>query len=456
KGKIVVMMRFSPDGNNPHSDFYDYAALRYKINTARDNGATGVLIFTGKENDEDDKLVKLSSENLSTDAGIPVLNVSRPLAAVVLRKSEAELAAIQKSMDQSKSPKSFVVKNSIVFEAEVIKERKPTQNVIAYLEGSDAKLKDEFVVIGGHYDHLGYGGNGSGSLAPDQKKIHYGADDNASGTAGVLEAARYFAAHPNALKRSVIFMCFSGEEMGLLGSAYFTAHPAVPLEKITAMLNMDMIGRMKDSLLSIGGAGTAQGLRDRCNALNMQGFKLKLTDDGYGPSDHASFYVKDIPVLFFFTGNHANYHKPTDTWDKINSAGEASVVNYVCALAAEFASGTERLTFTKAKSNSSSASMASGGGFRVSLGTIPNYAEEVEGVKLDGVREGSVAEKSGIKGGDIIIGFGAQTIRSIYDYTDAIRAARPGDEVKITVLRGKEKLELIARFPDKAAANVRQ
>ncbi len=445
KGKIVVMMRYSPDGDNPHSDFFEHASVWKKLTTAREKGAIGALIFTGERNG-DDKLLDISRDRLAGDAGIPAMNITRSLAASALMTKPQVLAQIQEKIDQTKQPNSFALNSFVSMQTEIVRVKAETYNVIGYLPARTPS--DEYLVVGAHYDHIGYGGPGSGSLAPDEKKIHYGADDNASGSSGLLELARYFANRRHTLKRNLVFMAFGAEEMGLLGSAHFVNHPVFPLEKTIAMLNMDMIGRMKDSALAISGIGTAKEFEELCKAENREQFKLKLSPDGFGPSDHSSFYAKNIPVLFFFTGNHPNYHKPTDTWEKINYADEARVVRYISRLI-EKLDANPRPTFTKAQSETAQASRSSMGGFRVSFGSIPNYSEEVDGVLLDGVREGSVAEKAGLKAGDIIVKMGNKDIRNVYDYTDAIKNLKPGDTITVVVKRSGETLSLSASFPEK-------
>lgn len=445
KGKIVVMMRYSPDGDNPHSEFFEHASIWKKLSTAREKGAIGVLIFTGERND-DDKLMDISRDRLAGDAGIPAMNITRALAANVLMTKPQMLLQIQEKIDQTKQPNSFEINNFVLMQTEIVRVKAQTYNVVGYLPAQTNS--DEYLVVGAHYDHIGYGGPGSGSLSPNEKKIHYGADDNASGSAGLLELARTFAKRKHSLKRNLVFIAFGAEEMGLLGSAHFVNHPVFPLEKTIAMLNMDMIGRMKDSALAISGVGTAKEFEELCKAENRENFKLKLSQDGFGPSDHSSFYAKNIPVLFFFTGNHANYHKPTDTWEKINYADEAHLIAFVSRII-EKLDANPRPTFSRAQSQTAQASRASMGGFRVAFGTIPNYSEEVEGVLLDGVREGSVAEKAGLKAGDIIVKMGEKDIRNVYDYTDAIKKLKPGDKITVVVKRGGETLSLLASFPEK-------
>jgi aminopeptidase YwaD len=446
KGKIVVMLFYSPEKDNPHSTFYEHGTLWKKLNLAREKGAVGALVFKGKKHDEDDELTKLTPDRLNADAGIPALHITRKTASTLLKKSETELERLQTDLDTKRVSKSFSVKTSVSLTSEIVREKVETKNIIGYLPGTS--LKDETIIIGAHYDHLGYGGTGSGSLAPDEKKIHHGADDNASGSAGLLELARYFGARRDSLKRNLVFMSFGAEEMGLLGSAHYAAHPLFPLDQTVLMLNMDMIGRMKDSALAIHGVGTATQLESICAAANIDSLRLKFSADGYGPSDHSSFYSKNIPVLFFFTGNHANYHKPTDTWEKIKPAEEARVVELVSRIVQRVDAQLWKLTFTKAAADSQAMGRSSGA-FKVSFGSIPNYAVEVEGVQLDGVRSGSVAEKAGLQSGDIIIELAGKPVRNIYDYTDLIRSLSPGDTAKVIVKRGAEKLTFTAEFPKK-------
>lgn len=290
-------------------------------------------------------------------------------------------------------------------------------------------------------DHLGMGGKGS--LSPDTVAVHHGADDNASGTAGLLEVAQYLASQKSHLRRSVLFASFSGEELGLLGSDYYVKHPEYPLDHTDAMLNMDMIGRLTDSQLVVEGMGTSPQWQELVSKHNSDSLHLKFKPDGFGPSDHSSFYAKDIPVMFFFTNLHADYHRPSDTWDKINYTGEQKVASLVSRIALDVANQDTKPAFTKAAASS----MAPAGdrqGVRVSLGVVPDYAEDVVGMKISGTRPGSAAEKAGLKGGDIIISFGGKSIKNIYDFTYLLSDYKPGDEVAIVVKRGSEEVTLKA------------
>src|SRR5690349_11662933 len=234
---------------------------------------------------------------------------------------------------------------------DIMRNQTPAYNVAGMLEGSDPLLKNEVIIIGAHYDHLGRGGEGSGSLAPHSGDIHYGADDNASGTAGVLELARLFSTQKPRPKRTIVFIAFSGEEEGLLGSSYYVNHPLLPLANTVAMINMDMIGRMKDNRLIVGGVGTAKEWRDVMSAEADKSFQLTLNEDGFGPSDQSSFYAKQIPVLFFWTGTHDDYHKPSDTSEKINYDDEARILQMVARVVNQLDAADKRVTYTTAKSD---------------------------------------------------------------------------------------------------------
>lgn len=331
--------------------------------------------------------------------------------------------------------------------------RYDTSNVIGILEGNDPVLKKEAIVIGAHYDHLGHGG--PGSLAANSTEIHHGADDNASGVAAIIELARQFAKEKRN-KRTIIFIAFSGEEEGLFGSSFYVQNPVFPLDKTVAMINLDMVGRLKDQKLTIGGIGTASEWRNLSEAINRTSrydtslssrdcplpataFTLQLNEDGFGPSDHSSFYGKKVPVLFFFTGTHNDYHKPTDTADKINYGGEDNVISYVAAISKAIDQNPVRPTYTVAKSSGISGGRS---GFNISLGTIPNYADSTDGLLLDGVRDGSPAAKAGVKAGDKVVKLAGKDIRNVMDYTYVLGEMKAGEEYEIVVLRGTERLTL--------------
>ena len=317
-----------------------------------------------------------------------------------------------------------------------------TQNVVALVPGTDPELKQQYVVIGAHFDHLGRSSFGSMDPAAGNA-IRHGADDNASGTAAVMELARLFAREP--VRRSIIFANFSGEELGLLGSQYFVEHPPVPLESIDAMLNFDMVGRMRDNKLIVYGVATAKELSDIVDSANVEPkISVAAVGDGYGPSDQSSFYAEGIPVLHFFTDLHEDYHRATDVASKIDVADEARVVNYAERIARAIADRPARLTYVR---SAPPRQMAQGDGNGAYFGSVPDMsAADVVGVRLMGVTPGSPADKAGVRKGDVVVEFGGMAVKDLYQYTDALRAHKPGDEVKVVVERNGKRVTLAARL----------
>jgi hypothetical protein len=429
-GKIAIALQGTPDGANPHGQFARFEGVRWKAVAARNAGAKALIVIAREPNFSDDRLTRLAYDNLAGDAGLPVIILSRQAADRLLKTSSVSIAELEQS------PTSRALNGNLLLTTDVVRTEVPAYNVIGMLEGSDPQLKQEVIIIGAHYDHLGRGGEGSGSLAPTSGEIHHGADDNASGTAGVLELARLFTAQKP--KRTIVFMAFGGEEEGLLGSNYYVNHPLLPLANTVAMINMDMIGRMKDRRLVIGGVGTAKEWRERLAADTDKSFQLTLNEDGFGPSDHSSFYAKQIPVLFFWTGTHNDYHKPSDTFDKINYDDQVLILKMVARIVNQLDASDKRLTYTTAKSDPAPRT----GGFRVYLGTIPNYADSNDGLLIDGVRDDSPAAKAGLKAGDKIVKIGDREIKNVYDYTAALGDMKAGEEYVVEVMRGTEKLTL--------------
>lgn len=427
KGKIVVAMRYSPDASNPHGALTRYSSFASKVRIAHEHGAAGIIFIN--QPTEPATLLPLQLDRSFTRSGLPAVYMESTLFSEVRDSSRRSLADLQRLIDTTRRPASFEMKRlEASISVDLVFHRANPANVVAMLPGTDPALRDEYIVIGGHFDHLGMGGEGSLD-GGHEAAVHHGADDNASGAAGVVELARYYAStHAN--HRTLVFMTFNGEEEGLLGSAAFMAHSPIPAEKMVAMINMDMIGRLDTSVI-IQGMGTSPAWPQLVNEQNHDRFKLKLVDDGFGPSDHSSFYSKGIPVLFFFTGLHSDYHRPTDTWEKINYPGEAKVLSYVADVVNVIDARAERPAFTKTQS-----SARNSGGFRVYVGSIPDYGYEGKGLRLSGVSEGGPAQKAGLKEGDVIVRFGTKTINNIYDYTDALGAYKPKDKVEIEFLRG--------------------
>jgi aminopeptidase YwaD len=319
-----------------------------------------------------------------------------------------------------------------------LSDRLATNNVVGVVRGSDPALRNEYVVVGAHFDHLGR--HTFGALDPDARDaIRHGADDNASGTAAVMELARLLTARPP--RRSVIFAAFSGEELGLLGSQHFVQHAPVPLEHMVAMINFDMVGRLREGKLIVYGVATAPEFPAHLDSANATvGLDIRGVGDGFGPSDHASFYARDIPVLHFFTDLHDDYHRATDVAERIDVAGIGQVVQVAEGVIRGIADAGARPTLVRVAAPPAA---RTGGGSGAYLGSIPDMsASDANGVRLTGVRAGSPAEQAGIQAGDVVVEFGGRTVGDLYEYTDALNAHQPGDTVSVVVLRGTERLTL--------------
>jgi len=474
KDRVAIVFAGTPDGDNPHGQFVTAGQIRFRAAAARAAGARALLIIATEEKLKEDRLSRLTYDNAG-EAGIPVIVISRDLATGILDSRDKNLAEFEKTADSRKVSSREPVRGlKLDLVTNIVRRESPSFNVVGILPGSHPKLKNEAIVIGAHYDHLGLGGEGS--LAAREGEIHHGADDNASGVAGLIELARMLSTQNPKPRRTIIFIAFSGEEEGLIGSSYYVNHPIIPLANTVAMINMDMIGRLKDKDLIVGGVGTAQEWRSLIDAdntvkgvdvsvnspvaaatvtLNLPSviggnglptvtvdagkqFALTLNEDGFGPSDHSSFYAKQVPVLFFWTGTHEDYHKPSDTADKINYAGEARIVSFVANVIRDIDRRDKRPTYTVAKSESQGRST----GFRVYLGTIPNYADSNDGLKLDGVRDDSPAAKAGLKAGDRIVKMAGHEVKNVYDYTYALGEMKAGQEYEVEIVRGSEHLTL--------------
>jgi hypothetical protein len=376
----------------------------------------------------------------------PVLHVRRSVLDPLVQSALGmDLAALEREIDKGPTPQSREIPGwKIAGEITVIKTEAEVRNVAAVLEG-EGSLAHETIVIGAHYDHVGLGGPGSGSLDPNSREVHNGADDNGSGTATLIEVARSLAQQASLRdgkpRRRILLMAFTAEERGLIGSAQYTKAPLFKLEDTVAMLNMDMVGRLADEKLIVEGVGTAtqfEPLVDRFN--ESYGFKLTKKPGGFGPSDHASFYAKQIPVMHFFTGTHKDYHRPGDDYDKLNVPGMRRIGGLVSDLALALAESPDRPTYQQTRSPAG----RGGGGDRPYFGSIPDFAQTEPGYAITGVTKGSPAERGGLKGGDIMIQFGESKIGGLEDFDSALRKYKAGDRVPIVVRRdGKEvKLEV--------------
>lgn len=436
KDKIVLVLRYEPkrfrqDAKGTDKPYTHHAHLVSKAINARNRGAKAMVLVNGATG-ERDELIKFGSVSGPENAGILLAQVSNEVADAWLSAAGKRLEEAQKQI--ADKPSSFALPDSVRAElrVDVKREHATVENVLGYLPGKS----DEYLIIGAHYDHLGLGNESS--LAPSQiGQVHPGADDNASGTAGLLELARVFAKQGGELKRGVLFAAFAGEEIGLLGSSEWVNHPTLPLQDAVAMVNMDMIGRVNASKLYIGGTGTAATFEPLLKqAAASYPFKIDYSRDGYSSSDHTSFAGKGIPVLFFFSGLHSDYHKPSDTWDKVNGAVAARVVNLVADVSERLITADQRPQFQKVEVNPHSGGVPSGGGgYGPYFGSIPDFAPIENGVKFSDVRPGSPADKAGLKGGDVMVQFGDKPIKNLYDFTFALRESKVGDVVNVKVLR---------------------
>jgi hypothetical protein len=436
KDKIVVLLRYEPAGfaeKSGNTGLTRHAQLISKAINARNHGAKALVLVNGKLGDgEEDLLTRFGSVSGPENTGIILAQVKNEVADRWFQLSGKSLAEVQGQINHSTKPQSFAFPDSlhVALSVDIETTRATVNNVLAYLPGKT----DEYVIVGAHYDHLGRGNYDS--LAPSQiGQIHPGADDNASGTAGVLELARMFAPLKGQLQRGILFASFAGEELGLLGSAHWVQEPTLPLDKAVGMLNMDMIGRIKDDKVYIGGVGTGSTLKSIVEQADAKsGFKIEYSPGGYSASDHTSFVTKHIPVLFFFSGLHSDYHKPSDTWEKINAPSAARLVDVVGSAGLQLADASERPTFVTVVEDKPLAG-AGGGGYGPYFGSIPDFGQVENGVKFSDVKPASPAEKAGLKAGDILVQFGDKPIKNLYDFTDALRRSKVGDVVEVTVMR---------------------
>jgi len=448
KDKVVLIFRYVPEGVDParRAQLNRYSGLRYKTMLARERGAKGVLVVTGPNSPNAGQLLSLSNDNTNAGSGIVAASINGATADSLLAPSGKSLKELQTALDQENphAEGGFVLPKVKVKLACGIEHLKKTDaDIVAYLP--PAAGSDEYVLVGAHYDHLGRGGTSSLERAGEENKVHPGADDNASGTGWVMELAASLAKEraerPEKFRRGVIFACWSGEEIGIIGSAAFCEHPPVPLNKIVAYVNADMVGRLRENKLTLQGVGSSHAWRKLIEKRNVAaGFSLTLQDDPYLPTDVTSFYPKNIPVLNFFTGAHEDYHRPTDTAEKINYEGLERIAKFSQQIVLDLAESADRPDLAKVERTAQEA-----GGretLRAYLGTIPDYTTDVKGVKLSGVRGASPAEKAGLKGGDVIVEFAGQKIANIYDYTYALDAVKIGQPVQVVIERDGKRMTL--------------
>jgi len=443
KNKWVLMFLNGPDGNSPHSPYGYHKKLYNKVIAARDRGVGGIL-FMEREEKENNKLKPLVYRQSASSAGLPIIQITHAVANNIINDKDKTVANLRSKIDQELASFSFELDRKVSARVNLKFEKETATNVVGFIEGSDPILNKEYIIIGAHYDHLGYGGHMSGSLNPDSMQIHNGADDNASGIAGILELSHKLMTNKKLLGRSIIAICFDAEEKGLLGSKFYTQTPTKDLEQTAIMINMDMIGRLNEKPITVGGVGSAKTFSETIEVV-QKNHTLKIDKNisgmDFGRSDHASFYREDIPVLFFFTGAHQDYHKPSDDWDKIDYQGEKEILNFVYDLIVQLSTNKEKPIFTEITNDNSDNQSPS---FNVTLGVIPSYGSQKIGMEIDGIsRKNGPADKAGMKKGDIIIEINNKKIRNIYDYMARLAELNSGDKIIVKIIRNKIEMELI-------------
>lgn len=444
KDKVVLVLNYIPEKveMKRRHDLNRYSGLRYKAMIAREHGAKALLVVTGPNSPDAGELLPLTFDNASADSGIVAASISGDAAKALFSFIGKDIATVQSELDIEKSEAQTAfampgIKTTI--STAVKREKTSDHNVIGYLPPADGKDDCEYIVVGAHLDHIGYGGTESLARKGEEGMIHNGADDNASGVSVVLELAAALAEtykkKPQDKQRGLVFAFWSGEEMGLLGSSHFIKNPAFPLKNTIAYINFDMVGRMRDNKLIIQGAGSSKSWPQLFEKRNiMSGFNLILQHDPYLPTDATPFYQEDVPIMNFFTGSHDDYNRPTDDTLTLNYEGMAKIAQFAKNIISDLVKSPGRPDYFKVKSSGPPDSLH--GSRRIYLGTIPDFTtEDIEGLKLSGVKAGGPADKAGLRDGDIIVRFGDLKITNIYDYKYALDVIKIGEPVTVEYLR---------------------
>ena len=441
-GKIAVVLRYVPEDleGEARAILNRYSGLRYKALTAREAGAVGLLILTGPRSPNAGETIPMAFDTAAAGSGVAAASIGGEVANALFAATGRDLEEIQKSFDDGNPQNAgFELPGvRVTLKTEIERERSTARNVVAVLPGGKAEsLAKPWVVVGAHYDHLGRGRGGNSLARPDEKDaIHFGADDNASGTAAVLEAARQLRELGH--DRNIALAFWSGEELGLLGSADFVDDAVIPVDQIAAYVNLDMVGRVRDNRLTVQAVGSSPDWTGLVEAANVPvGFDLGVQTDPYLPTDTSSFNNAGVPTVNLFSGSHEDYHRPTDTADRINYDDLERVARFAALLTRRAANQDEPLEFARVERT-----LQQGGSrdtVRAYTGTIPDYASEVEGLLLGGVMEGGPAAEAGLEAGDVIVGFAGQEIANIYDYTYALDAVKIDEPIEVVYERDGER-----------------
>jgi hypothetical protein len=446
KDKIVLVLHYFPEDTDAKTKatLARYSDLRYKALAARQRGAKGLLLVTGPRSPNAGQTLRMTFDTALSGSGIPAATISGAVANALFAGAPKTLAAAQEEFDSGNPHVAgFALATSVDLATKVVREKQTGRNVVAYLPADPgARIPDAgrpWVIVGAHYDHLGHGTRGT-SLADKTEagQIHHGADDNASGTAAVLAIAETLA--KQRMRRNVMFALWSGEEIGLVGSNAFVTSPPVPVTQVAAYLNFDMVGRMQNNRLAADGVASSPAWSRMLERANVAaGFDLATNPDPYQPTDSSNFNQAGLPTLFFTTGSHTDYHRPSDTADKIDYDDLDRIVDFAAAVIQSVASVDMAPEFTKVDPPQTGATLA---GVRVTTGTIPDYTTDAKGLMLAGVVGGGPAEKAGLMKGDVIIEIAGQSITNIYDYTFALELLKADTPVKVVFTRNGERREV--------------
>jgi hypothetical protein len=445
KGKWVMVLRGNPQLDMPSSLYDSYSNDRDKAMVARDNGAGGIIFVSGPLFDPYDELMSVKS--MESSVSIPAIHISREVADRILGNSGKSVSSLEKNINDKLKPISFNTGIKIKGSAEIIPKKATTYNVIGYIEGSDPGKKDQWIILGAHYDHLGLGGAGGSSRNPDTVAVHYGADDNASGVALLIEIAERIALEKKYPERNFLFLAFGAEEMGLLGSKFFADSSMIPLDSVSLMMNLDMVGRMKDSQLQVIGTGTsAEGEKIITGLAHKDSISLTTSPEGFGGSDQTSFYGKDIPVLFLTTGVHTDYHTPGDKAEKLNYPGMVKVAAFAFQILDTVSRMDSMLTFLELGPKTMPAARQGRG--MITLGLMPDITDTDDslGMRVEFVTPGKPAEKGGMKKGDIILAIDGKPVNNVYDYMFRLQKLNRGQQIIVTIGRNGKNIDLLIQL----------